>query len=143
MTRTETAEDTPKKGARMRGGWKKQVWLVSAVTLLAVGCGASAAHPPTASMVKAAFPTGKFTNGNWSLDFKGDGNYIASGPPGSETGTYRVTGNLVVITCQCCGEVTGNYTWIYDGKTLTFTAIEDKCSNRLGVVAAGQWLKTP
>jgi hypothetical protein len=125
----------------MPKGWKKFVCL-SPVFILATAVLSAAAVRPAAAK-KAAFPTGKFGNAGWKLDFKADGTYRASGPPGRETGTYAVTGSRVVITCQCCGPVPGSYSWQVDGRVLTFQAIEDACTNRLDVLACGPWLKTP
>jgi hypothetical protein len=124
----------------MKSSWIKPCCLALAILSVGVGC-SSRTDPPAPS--SQSFPTGKFTNQDWSLDFKGDGTYIASGPPGSETGTYTVSANQVVITCQCCGDVAGTYTWNYAGGTLSFKAIDDNCSNRLAVVGAGLWLQTP
>ena len=110
-----------------------------ALLSVAVGC----SHAGTQAPATATFPTGMFTNGGWTWEFKAGGSFISSGPPGSETGTYIVSGNQVVITCQCCGDIPGTYAWSYSSDALVFKAIEDKCSNRLGVVAAGSWLKNP
>ena len=122
----------------MRSGCINLTLGLSMLLLLNSACGPA----PTAASTMT-FPTGRYVNAGFSWEFKGDGSFISSGPPGSETGTYVVTANQVVITCQCCGEVAGTYTWTYDGKALSFKAIADKCSNRLKVVAAGPWLITP
>ncbi len=93
--------------------------------------------------VALAFPTGQFTNTDWSLDFKADNTYTVSGSRVSETGTYTVNGDQVVITCQCCGSVKGTYNWDFDGQTLTFQAVEDACFNRMNVVSSGIWSLNP
>ena len=119
------------------------IFIILTMVFLLAGCTTRPAIPtpiPT-RQVDTLFPGGFFTNGDWSLDFKADGTYRAAGPPGSETGTYKVNGNQVTVTCQCCGEVQGSYTWSYDGGTLHFTAIEDKCQNRQGVLGSGEWVR--
>ncbi len=98
---------------------------------------------PTFTVVVLPFPTGKLTNMDYVLDFKSDGTYTASGPQGTETGTYVASGDQVVLTCQCCGNVKGTYSWIFDGSTLTFHAIDDACLNRLNVVSSGVWSQNP
>jgi hypothetical protein len=129
----------------MPKGWEKPVWSLLVVLLALVGCGRKASQPPPTptETLGGNFPTGKFVNGSFSWEFKVGGSFISSGPPGSETGTYFVNGNQVAITCQCCGDITGTYTWSYENKVLVFKAVEDQCSNRLGVVGTGQWLQEP
>jgi len=101
----------------------------------------SSTKPPAPA--PGAFPTGAFANFAWSWEFKTDGSFVSSGPPGSETGTYAVNGDRVVITCQCCGPVDGTYSWAYDGKALKFTAQEDACTNRKQVLDGSTWMKKP
>jgi hypothetical protein len=123
----------------------RPAWMELALILLMVGCVPKVAQTQVAPTATAAatFPAGKFMNGNFSWEFNAGGIFTSSGPQGSETGTYTVIGNQVVITCQCCGDVKGTYTWTYTGNALIFKAIEDECTNRLGVVGTGQWVKNP
>ncbi len=108
--------------------------------LAMAGCASPKAPPPTSA---PSFPAGAFVNGDWAWEFKADGSFNSSGPLGSETGTYTVNGSQVIITCQCCGDAKGTYAWAFDGNTLQFTAIDDSCSNRKGVVNASTWSKKP
>ena len=118
-------------------GWSKFICVTFLVLALFTGCSSKkVVSLPTL----ASFPTGSFANGDWSWEFKGDGAFVSSGPQGSETGTYSVTGDQVIITCQCCGAVEGIYTWSYDGTKLKFSAVDDKCSDRKNVVDASAWL---
>jgi hypothetical protein len=96
-----------------------------------------------ASQAGEAFPTGTFSNGDWQWEFKEDGTSFTSGPIGSETGTYTISGDQITITCQCCGDIAGTYSWTFDGAILGFKAIQDDCENRRGVVDKSQWTKTP
>jgi hypothetical protein len=121
-------------------GRKELAWLLFLALLTIVGCSPT---KPSSSPTTASFPTGAFVNGDWSWEFKADGTFVSSGQLGSESGTYSVNGDQVVITCQCCGNVEGTYTWFFDGAALKFTAIDDKCANRKDVVDASTWSKKP
>jgi hypothetical protein len=80
-------------------------------------------------------------------EFKADGSYVSQGPNASEKGAYTVTGDQIVIKGDHspCGNVKGTYTWAYDGKALSFEALDDRCTDRRNVVVVipGQWLKKP
>ena len=114
------------------------VFVLLVVVMIITGCSPSASSP-----TPVPFPTGTFENGDWSWEFKADGTFLTSGPIGSETGTYQVTGNQVTITCQCCGNVKGTYAWSFDASELSFIAIDDTCSNRKGIVDGSIWSKKP
>ena len=120
--------------------WVKSAWLLFLILLIIAGCSPT---KPSSSPTPASFPTGAFVNGDWSWEFKADGTFVSSGPPGSESGTYSASGDQVVITCQCCGDVEGTYTWAFDGMALKFAAIDDNCVNRKNVVDASTWSKKP
>jgi hypothetical protein len=89
------------------------------------------------------FPIGIFVKGNWAWEFKADGSYVSQSENAKESGVYTATGNQIVVKGDYCGDVKGTYTWGYDGTALSFKTIDDKCSDRLGVVNDGQWLKKP
>ena len=60
-------------------------------------------------------------------------------------GTHTVSGNQIVFkessdTCGL-GAEKGTYTWTYDGKTLTFKVIDDRCGGRVGTATSGPWVK--
>ena len=87
-----------------------------------------------------SFPTGTFTKGEWTWNFKGDGTYSSQGPNTNDSGTYTTNGNNITLKGKFCGEANGIYMWTLTGSTLTLTVIEDKCGGRQGVVA-GAWVK--
>ena len=92
----------------MRRKWVEFSLVIILVAWMVAGCVRKPAAPtetPTATAL--AFPTGHFTNTDWSWDFKADGTFVSSGPQGNETGTYALNGDQVIITCQCCGNVKG------------------------------------
>lgn len=63
--------------------------------------------------------------------------------PGSDPGTYTVTGNQITINSGMCTDVIGTYTWTYDGKALSFKSLGDKCSVREFYLEIGQYVKQP
>ena len=121
-------------------GWIKSAGSLFLVLLIIAGCSPG---KPSSSPTPASFPTGAFVNGDWSWEFKADGTFVSSGPSGSENGTYLVSGDRVVITCQCCGEVEGTYKWAFSDMGLKFTSNDDKCANRKNVIDASTWSKKP
>ena len=124
--------------------YKRWAALVFFIILLSfTGCASKPSPTLVPSATPLPFPTGLFTNTDWSWEFKSDGTFTSSGPQGSETGTYVASGDQVAITCQCCGNVQGTYKWAFSGGTLTFHAIEDQCFNRLNVVTSGIWSLNP
>lgn len=121
-------------------GLGKSIGATLLVLVLFTGC---SADKTSSSPTTTPFPTGSFINGDWSWEFKADGSFVSSGPLGSESGTYSASADQVVITCQCCGDVEGTYTWAFDGMALKFTAMDDQCANRKDVVEASTWSKKP
>ncbi len=122
-------------------GWIFPASGILLAILVIAGCSSSTPQPQsTATLaVESSFPTGIFKNGDWTWEFKDDGSTSSTGPMGSENGTYSVDGNQLVITCECCGNVAGVYSWAYDGEELTFTPVEDQCNSRMEVVISGPW----
>lgn len=59
-------------------------------------------------------------------------------------GTYVVDKDKIVFTQTeggLCSGVPGTYTWSFDGKALTFAAVDDQCSIRRADWQAGPWMK--
>jgi hypothetical protein len=112
----------------------KLVMIALAIILVVVGCSP-----------KETFPIGIFTNGDWELEFKTDGSCISKFLGAvAETATCTVTDDQIVFKGDFCGEdKLGEYTWTFDDNILSFKAIDDKCSDRLGVLKDSQWLKKP
>jgi hypothetical protein len=103
----------------------------------------------------SGFPTGTFTNrAGWTWEFKADGTQFFRSEDqifGTQfsSGTYTVTGNQVVFKESAgdaaggCGPAEGIYTWDYDGKTLSFKVLNDRCGGREGTATSGSWMKKP
>ncbi len=129
----------------------RQLMRLIAATLLlglaAAGCAGTPIAVPTMGAALAALPTGTFVgtgvNATWSWVLRSDGTYYSSGTHSAERGTYSVTGNRMTLKGDLCGEVEGVYTWVSDGKLLTFTTINDSCADRRGIIAGSPWLKSP
>ena len=123
------------------------ILVIIAIALISstTGCGTKAVNPATTPASTGDFPIGTFTNSDqsWTWEFKTDGSYLAQGLQSRENGNFTVDGNQISISGDYCGEITGNYTWTYDGTALTFEMIDDKCTDRLGVVVTGNWVKKP
>jgi hypothetical protein len=91
--------------------------------------------------------------GEWTLNFKSDGYFLAfnglyySGEQYIGTGTYAVTGNRLTFTKDAkCWEFYGldanqaTYTWALRGNTtLTFHTASDLCAARLVVLTSHPW----
>ena len=107
-----------------------------------------AAPSATQAPAATAFPIGIFTNPvGWTWEFKDDGRQVLQMPQLTASGTHTVSGNQIVFkessdTCGL-GAEKGTYTWIYDGKTLTFKVIDDRCGGRVGTITSGPWVKKP
>jgi quercetin dioxygenase-like cupin family protein len=129
----------------MRGQWTKLAGIAVLLLLIAVESGHSATQLPATqaptATTAASFPIGIFAKGNYTWDFKADGSYVSQSSEGGEKGTYTATGNQIIIQGDYCGDVKGTYTWAYDGKALSFNALDDRCTDRLNVIVPGQWLK--
>lgn len=111
------------------------------------GCASTASTTPTAQI-----PTGSYVNqsSRYGVDLKvlDDGAYNTSSPDAliPIQGTYVVTEDQVVFTETQdghCVDIPGTYNWAFDGKALTFTAVEDQCSLRRIALQSGPWVKQP
>jgi hypothetical protein len=95
---------------------------------------------PTATV---DFPTGVFAYCSRTWQFKTDGTGFWSGPTFSDEGTYRVTGDQVVLKGGFCGDAEGHYTWAYDGAVLSFKVLRDSCADQRAEVDRSKWKKKP
>lgn len=131
----------------MQRRWRKLTAIVIVLMLATVGCGPSPTKTlPTPGPATTAFPIGIFTMGGWGLEIKADGTYVVKLERMTESGSYTVTGNQVVFTGDYCtrlGVEKGTYAWNYDGKGLTFKALDDLCMDRLSRVDGSSWSKQP
>ena len=99
---------------------------------------------PAASVSIGDFPTGSYTYQDWSWELKADGSYVSRDRQGGgEKGIFTVTGNQISLKGDYCGDITGIYAWAYDGTALTFSAVDDKCTDRLDTVVSAKWVKKP
>ena len=54
-----------------------------------------------------------------------------------------VTDDQVSMKGDHCGDITGTYSWTYDGKALNFSVLEDECTDRKVVIDNSDWFLTP
>jgi hypothetical protein len=152
-TRIELAISThlihPKGGTMMSSKWN----LVVAVSLLllavSVACGPSTPAVkvlPTPGVPANPFPTGSFAIGKWSLELKGDGGYALKADGLEENGTFAVSGDQVTLKGDRCAKLNVEkavYQWNFDGRMLSFKALDDLCMDRLSRMDSNSWTKNP
>jgi hypothetical protein len=98
---------------------------------------------------KVPFPIGTFASpvrGGVTQEFSADGTYVVNFPGHNpHTGTYVVSGDEVVMTDdnEICAGVPGKYQWAFDGRMLSFTAIDDPCATRRIDWPADAWTQRP
>ncbi len=116
------------------------------LVIFAAGCSGAAAGAPQP-------PLGVYTNpltthlsaeltllhgGRYTLNFK-DLHF-------GTQGTWTSSGDQIVFTetggGDCTGEQ-GTYKWVWDGKALTFTSVQDRCFERTDDFQSGPWTKQP
>ena len=157
----------------MRVQREKLAWIALAIVLMVVGCGTSATQSPptpaptpvpptqipeptpvpptqtpapTVTTEALPFPVdGTFTKVGYTMEYKVDGTYHTTSKYIDADGVYTVSGDQITIQDDYtpCKDVVGTYTWAHDGEALTFTVIDDECTDRRNVVGRGQWLKKP
>lgn len=143
----------------MRAQWTELAAIAIVLVLIAVGCGPSATPTPvpppptplpTPGAATTAFPIGNFVLdggdplGGHTCEYKADGTFVYQGHGNTAKGTYTVTGDQVVLRDDYCGGgLVGTYTWTFDGKALTFKALNDKCSARWSLLDNIKWEKKP
>ena len=109
---------------------------------------------PTPAPAKTPFPIGGFTmedaDGKWVMTLAADGDFTLTRNNGPWVeGRYTLAGNQITLhdvsgpgTKKCAGKGDGTYTWSFDGKVLTFEAVNDQCDARRGT-QQGKWTKQP
>lgn len=110
--------------------------VVIVVSMLLISLLMAACAPNTSE-----FPTGKFyvsgterTEG-FEFDRSGSFNYFTGNDKVME-GTYTVEGDVYTETsnnvesAEPACKLPSTYNWVYDGTTLRFTVIEDRCPDR-------------
>ena len=152
---------------------KNLVWIALVIVLMMVGCGPSATQAPptlaptpvpptetpeptpvpptqtpapTATTEALPFPVDEtFTKGGYTVKYNADGTQRTTSRFLDVSVVYTVTGNLIAVREDYagCKDVVGTYTWVYDGEALTFTVVDDACTDRRNVAGFGRWLKKP
>jgi len=118
--------------------------VLTVFAVILAGCGGtSATRPTTAPAALGDFPIGAYSIAGLTWKFKADGSYSIAGIDANEQGVFTVTGNKISLTGNCCGDMTGIYTWTYDDTALKFELINDDCTTRAGIVANGKWAMNP
>src|ERR1700751_3429339 len=87
----------------------------------------------------ATFPSGTYVSGGMAATFDGGHFRVKQGETGQVEGDYATHGDQIQLTdkrgpwaCTTAGEETGAYRWKYDGGTLTFSEVSDRCKDRSG-----------
>lgn len=97
----------------------------------------------------ADFPKGTITNElggqEWTIRYEGGGRYtVSAGGDVVAEGKYTATADRIEMTDEKGSRAnpgkTGKYTWKRDGKTLTFTKVEDEVRGRVGALTTGAWM---
>ena len=72
----------------------------------------------------------------WSFDASGTYHQEQVENPNTIDGTWTADGNEISVQdCFCDCSVVGVYAWSFDGEILSFTLIEDSCSDRSGFMS--------
>jgi hypothetical protein len=93
------------------------------------------------------FPAGKYQAGEVSMQFDGRGHFkVSKGGQAVVDGEYTARADQIKLTdksgawaCSSKGEETGSYLWKYEGDTLTFSKVEDRCEGRAGDLPQHGW----
>jgi hypothetical protein len=90
------------------------------------------------------FPIATFVNGEWELEFKGNGTFAFTGPSEKDAGRYTSeAGSQVTLTSKNCGDARGTYLWHYDQQFLILKAIDDSCKDRSELLTSASWVIHP
>jgi len=123
----------------------KILFAMAFLLLTVSACQPGTQNPDLPEAFLGDFPPGIYQNPevNWTWEFKADGTYFAQGVFKSERGSFTVNGDQISMKGDHCGDITGTYTWTYEGKALNFSLFEDKCTDRKVVIGNGSWFMTP
>ncbi len=88
-------------------------------------------------------PLGLYTNSNQEqLTINGDGTYSELVDILAPAGNWTGSGNQIIFTETSgghCSGIPGTYTWKFSGKELTFTSVQDACSDRIDDLTSSPW----
>ena len=89
-------------------------------------------------------------DGKWVITLAANGDLTLTRNAGLWVeGRHTLAGNQITLhdvsgpgTKKCVGKGDGTYTWSFDGKVMTFEAVNDLCDARRGT-QQGKWTKQP
>ena len=149
-----------------KGQWITLGVIAVAVLLVVVGCAPSSTPPtPTVTIPKALIGTYKTTItekdaraqnyllndlvGDFEIQFM-EGGFLRVNlqNSGTATGEYTATQDTIAfgvdsgqLSCTAVGYASGTYKWSSDGKSLTFTKVNDGCFGRVLALTAHPLIK--
>jgi hypothetical protein len=138
------------------------------LTLIAVACAPPAVPPETIAgtytvtltkdglLDAGAGPVATALDGSeWIWEISSDGLYKVSevtdiGVRPRSEGAFELTADRFVLledagemTCSEGGVDRGTYSWELSGEQLTFALVEDECQDRVYIMTAMPWVRTP
>jgi hypothetical protein len=88
------------------------------------------------------FPTGKYTSGTASVEYRDDGTYtLMNGDEVIAEGTYSIQEDEIQLTDSYCAERDanpGSYKWQHEDGKLSLELIKDPCEGRVEATS-GYW----
>jgi len=101
------------------------------------------------AMAVSDFPTGSYSSGPYTLEFKRDGSFqVVKSGYALVQGEYAVSGPQIRLTdkkgpfaCTGPGQATGTYNWKLESGALLLSKVQDDCSDRSASFAASPWKK--
>jgi hypothetical protein len=100
----------------------------------------------SSGLAQDKFPTGTFAGGSFTISLGADKVHTVSTEGRVVVkGTYVVEKDQITFTDQegefACPGQPGKYKWAFDGKSLSFTKVEDNCDGRVQGLTAQPWVK--
>jgi hypothetical protein len=98
------------------------------------------------SFAQAKFPTGSYSNRQFTITFNEDGTHTVSADGAvAVKGGYTVANDQIVLLDKegqyACEGAPGKYRWKLEDKNLKFEKIEDDCDGRSGALNGQTWVK--
>jgi hypothetical protein len=98
------------------------------------------------ALAQAKFPTGSYSNRQFTITFNDDGTHTVSADGAvAVKGGYTVTNDQIVLLDKegqyACEGMPGKYRWKVEDKNLKFEKIEDDCDGRSGALSGQTWVK--
>ena len=112
---------------------KKAIWTFVVILFVAAALCACSSNK---------FPTGKYTYGSASVEYRDDGTFtLMSRDEVITEGTYAIQNDEIQFTDSYCAEIDANpgtYKWQYENGYLSLELIEDPCEGRI-VATTQNW----